>query len=127
MDILTPPVPGNAAPGGHYSHVVVAGGFVFVAGQLPIAPDGIKLADAPFETQAAQVLANVEQALLAAGSSKERLVQLRVYITNIQHWSAFNTLYAQWMGPHKPARAVVPVPVLHHGLAIEIEATALTR
>jgi 2-iminobutanoate/2-iminopropanoate deaminase len=125
MNILSPPVPGNAAPGGHYSHVVVAGGFVFVAGQLPITPDGSKLTHASFEAQATQALANVEQALLAAGSSKERLVQLRVYITDIQQWPAFNTLYAHWIGPHKPARAVVPVPTLHFGLAIEIEATAL--
>jgi 2-iminobutanoate/2-iminopropanoate deaminase len=31
-----------AAPGGHYSHAVAANGFVFIAGQLPIAADGSK-------------------------------------------------------------------------------------
>ncbi len=41
-----------APPGGHYSHAVACGGFVFVSGQLPIAPDGTKLVDAPFEAQA---------------------------------------------------------------------------
>ena len=49
--VLTNP-PTMAAPGGHYSHAVTAGGFVFVSGQLPIAPDGTKLNDAPFERQA---------------------------------------------------------------------------
>ena len=45
-----------AAPGGHYSHAVTGGGFVFVSGQLPIAPDGSKLNEAPFAAQAKQVL-----------------------------------------------------------------------
>jgi len=41
-----------ASPGGHYSHAVVGGGLVFVAGQLPIAPDGSRLNEASFEAQA---------------------------------------------------------------------------
>jgi 2-iminobutanoate/2-iminopropanoate deaminase len=113
------------APGGHYSHAVAANGFVFVSGQLPIAPDGAKLNDAPFERQAQQVLDNVAAALAAAGSAVNRLVQVRVYVTDIQSWPAFNTIYAAWAGSARPARAVVPVPVLHYGFKIEIEAVAL--
>jgi len=114
-----------AEPGGHYSHAVVAGGFVFVAGQLPITADGRKLTGEPFEVQARQVLANVQAAVEAAGSSLPRLVQVRVYVTDVAHWPAFNTLYAQWLGDHRPARAVVPVPALHFGLLVEVEAVAL--
>lgn len=116
--------PAMAVPGGHYSHAAVAGGLVFVAGQLPIAPDGRKLGDAPFEVQARQVLANVRAALEGAGSSVERLVQVRVYLTDIDHWPTFNALYADWIGVHRPARAVVPVPALHFGLLLEVEAVA---
>lgn len=116
---------GMAAPGGHYSHAVVAGGFVHVAGQLPIAADGRKLSDAPFEDQARQVLANIQAALDGAGSRPDQLVQVRVYLTDIDHWPAFNALYAAWLGPHRPARAVVPVPRLHFGFLIEAEAVAL--
>lgn len=114
-----------AAPGGHYSHAVAGGGLVFVAGQLPIAPDGTKLNTAPFEAQAAQALANVEAALQAAGSGVQQLLQVRVYVTDIADWPAFNTLYAAWAGAARPARAVVPVPTLHHGFRIEVEAVAL--
>jgi 2-iminobutanoate/2-iminopropanoate deaminase len=114
-----------AAPGGHYSHVVKAGGFVFVSGQLPIARDGHKLNEAPFEQQARQVLDNVASALTAAGSAVDRLVQVRVYVTDIASWPAFNTLYAAWAGAARPARCVVPVPQLHYGFQIEIEAVAL--
>jgi 2-iminobutanoate/2-iminopropanoate deaminase len=114
-----------ATPGGHYSHAVVAGGFVFVAGQLPIDAQGTKLVDARFAEQTQQVLTNVAAALRAAGSSPQRLVQVRVYITDIALWPEFNALYASWIGAHRPARAVVPVPQLHFGLKIEIEAVAL--
>ena len=114
-----------ASPGGHYSHAVTAGGLVFVSGQLLIAPDGSKLNDAPFEAQARQVLDNVALALAAAGSAVDRLVQVRVYVTDIQSWPAFNTLYAAWAGSARPARAVVPVPMLHYGFKIEVEAVAL--
>ena len=114
-----------AAPGGHYSHVVAAGGFVFVSGQLPIAPDGRKLNEAPFEQQARQVLDNVASALTAAGSAVGRLVQVRVYVTDIGSWPTFNKLYAEWAGSARPARCVVPVPQLHYGFKVEVEAVAL--
>jgi reactive intermediate/imine deaminase len=124
-DIVSTNPPTMAAPGGHYSHAVTAGGFVFVSGQLPIAPDGAKLTEAPFEQQAQQVLDNVAHALKGAGSAVERLTQVRVYVTDIESWPAFNALYAKWAGAARPARCVVPVPQLHYGFKIEIEAVAL--
>ena len=114
-----------AKPGGHYSHAVVAGGLVFVSGQLPIAPDGAKLNAASFDEQARQVLLNVELALVAAGSSVAQLAQVRVYVTDIDNWPAFNTIYAQWAGASRLARAVVPVSQLHFGFLIEVEAVAV--
>ena len=114
-----------AAPGGHYSHAVSANGFVFISGQLPIAPDGTKLNAASFAEQAQQVLDNVAHALVGSGSSIEKLVQVRVYVTDIASWPEFNTIYAQWAGAARPARAVVPVPQLHYGFKIEVEAVAL--
>lgn len=122
--VLTNP-PGMAAPGGHYTHAVSGNGFVFVSGQLPIAADGRKLNNAPFERQAQQVLDNVAAALSGAGSAIERLVQVRVYVTDIASWPAFNAIYAKWVGSSRPARAVVPVPELHYSFKIEIEAVAL--
>jgi reactive intermediate/imine deaminase len=112
-------------PGGHYSHGTVANGFVFVSGQLPVTPSGERLVDAPFDMQARQVLANVEAVLKGAGSSIDRLVQVRVYVTSLDHWPAFNAVYAEWAGSSRPARAVVPTGPLHHGLLVEVEAVAL--
>ena len=114
-----------AKPGGHYSHAVVAGGFVFVSGQLPIAADGSKLNEASFEIQTRQALENVKVVLQAAGSSVERLTQVRIYVADINDWPAFNAIYAEWAGSARPARAVVPAPGLHFGFKIEVEAVAL--
>ncbi|MGF6537786.1 RidA family protein [Paraburkholderia youngii] len=114
-----------AKPGGHYSHVAVANGFVFVSGQLPINAQGDKLADASFDAQAEQVLANVKAALESVGSSVVQLVQVRVYVVDVEHWASFNQIYARWAGEAKPARAVVPVPQLHYGFKIEVEAVGV--
>lgn len=116
---------GLAAPGGHYSHVSVAAGLVFVSGHLPISAKGVKLVDASFEDQTAQVLANVKAALEAGGSGIQYLVQVRVYIDDMKNWPTFNTVYADWAGNVKPARAVVPTGPLHFGLKVEVEAVGL--
>jgi len=79
--------------------------------------------DQPFERQAEQVLANVNACLEAAGSDRTRLLQMRVYITDMNLWSAFNQIYAG--GELRPARAVAGVASLHHDLLLEVEAVAL--
>lgn len=106
------------------SQAIINGGEVFVSGLLPITPDGTKLADKPFEVQARTVLDNLGAILDAAGSSYNQLIQVRVYISSIDNWGKFNELYEQRLGSHKPARAVVPVPCLHYGFLLEVEAMA---
>ena len=118
--------PSNMAPpGGHYSHASIASGLVFVSGQLPITASGKLLNEASFEEQVKQTLSNVKTVLEAAGSSVAQLVQVRVYITSISNWPAFNQIYKEWAGQSLPARAVVPVPELHYGFSIEVEAVGL--
>ena len=117
--------PGNAKPGGHYSHGTVANGFVFVAGQLPITAGGEKLTQASFGDQARQVLANVANILAACGSGVDRLVQVRVYVDDTGNWPEFNAIYAEWAGESRPTRAVVPTGALHYGFKVEVEAIAL--
>jgi reactive intermediate/imine deaminase len=114
-----------AKPGGHYSHGVSANGLLFISGQLPIDANGNKLADRGFEEQAKQTLANIQAVLTAHGVTVNNLVQVRVYVTNIDNWPAFNQIYAAWAGDAKPARAVVPVPQLHYGFLLEVEAVAV--
>lgn len=112
------------APGGHYAQATAAGDLLFVAGQLPIRPDGTHGADLPFEEQARQALANLLAIVRAGGSGPERVLKVNVYIVGIEHWPAFNRVYAELFGDAKPARAVVPVPELHFGYLVEVDAIA---
>lgn len=112
------------APGGHYSQAVVHNGLVFLSGILPIAPDGQKLIEATIAEQTTQILANLDAILQAAGSSREQVLKVSVFIADINAWSIVNQLYAQFFGEHRPARSVVPCSVLHYGFGIELEAIA---
>jgi enamine deaminase RidA (YjgF/YER057c/UK114 family) len=115
----------NAAPpGGHYAQAVVHAGVVHVSGQLPVHADGGHSADRPFTVQAGIALGNLAAIHAAAGCGLEDLLSVTVYLVGIEHWPAFDRLYAGFLGEHRPARAIVPVPALHHGYLIEIQAQA---
>ncbi len=122
--VSTPRAP---AARGHYSQAVVHGGLVYVAGQLPIVPDDPERRLEPFEAQARQVIDNVIAILEASGSGAERVLKSTVYIADVDHWAAFNALYAERFGAHRPARTVVPVARLHYGYLVEMDAIAALR
>lgn len=117
--------PGRVAPAGHYAYGVVAGGFIHVSGQLPVGLDGIIDPAMPFAEQAERVLDHVEAILAEAGASLADLVKVDVFITDMAQWGTFDRIYAARMGQARPARAVIPVPELHFGFAIELAAMAL--
>ncbi len=119
--------PGAPAARGHYSQAVVHAGLVYVAGQLPIVPDDPQRRLEGFEAQARQVLDNVIAILEAAGSGAESVLKATVYIADVAHWPAFNSLYAERFGAHRPARTVVPVAALHYGYLVEMDAIAAVR
>ena len=109
------------APGGHYSQAVEAGGLVFVSGMLP---SGNNQPPLSFEDQVNSVLDHCSAVLAEAGCGLHNVVQTTVYLAGVEHWPAFNRLYAERFGNHYPARAVVPVPALHHGFLVEIQLVA---
>jgi 2-iminobutanoate/2-iminopropanoate deaminase len=111
---------------GHYSQAIVHNGLVFVAGQLPIDPQDRNRPVGSIEEQTEQTLRNVAAILEAAGSGLDRVLQMTIYISDIELWGGVNTVYARVMGTHKPARAIVPVKHLHYGYQIEIQAIAAT-
>lgn len=115
---------GAPVPAGHYSQAVVHNGLIYVSGQLPIDENGVKMTDAPVSQQAEQVLRNVAAILESAGSARNQVLQMTLYVADVEHWGEVNRVYAEFFGEHKPARAVVPVKELHYGLAIEVQAIA---
>ena len=116
--------PNALAPAGHYSQAIVHQGIVYVAGQLPFDPkDPEALPDNPGD-QTRNVLKNVRAILEAANSSLSKTLQMMIYVTDIDHWPAVNAAYAEVMGAHRPARAVVPVGNLRPGCILEVQAIA---
>lgn len=112
------------APAGHYSQAVIHNGIVYVAGLLPWDPAD---PDAPLgdtRSQARQVLQNLEAVLDAAGSRLDLLLQVTIFVSRLEDWGAVNQVFAEALGEHRPARAVVPVLPLKRGAAMELTATA---
>jgi len=122
--IVTPNAP---TPAGHYSQATVHNGTVYVAGQLSIDPATGEKLKGTIEEQTERTLRNVEAILHAAGSDFAHLLKVNVYVTDIAFWPRVNAVYARVVGSEMPARAVVPVPALNHGLLIEIDAVAAVK
>lgn len=108
---------------GPYSQAIVAGGFVFVSGQIPLTADGV-LVEGGVEDQAEQVLKNLRMILVAAGSGLERVVKATVFIKDMNDFPKVNEIYGRFFGDHKPARATVEVSRLPKDVLIEIECVA---
>ncbi len=117
-------VPGTARPGGHYSQAIIHSGLVYVAGQLPVDLATGKPVLGTVAEQTRLVLENMDQILRTAGSSLQHIVQVTAYITRLDDWGDVNATYAEVMGSHRPARAIVPVPDLHYGVALEVTCIA---
>lgn len=116
----------EAAPAaaGHYSQAVVHNGLVYVSGQLPLDPVTRQVVDGGLEPQARQVIANISSILQAAGSSLDNILKATIYIPDSSYWPEINRVYADCMGDHKPARAVIPCGDLHFGVLLEMEVIA---
>lgn len=119
-------VEGWPTPRGHYTPAIAANGFIFVSGQLPVDyPAGTPRADLSVRAQTLLALRNVEAVLQAAGTSRDRVTKVTIFVSDIAAWDEVNTAYAEFFGAHRPARSVVPTGALHFGVKVEIEAIAV--
>lgn len=110
-------------PAGPYSQAIIAGGLVFIAGQIPRTPDGERLSDAPFDVQARQVLDNLEAVAKAAGSSMRHATMVTVYLRDLGDRAAFDEIYREFLGDPFPARIMLPAPLV--GMAVEASAVVV--
>ena len=108
---------------GHYSQCIEHNGILYLAGQLPRIPETRAIPEG-IDAQTHQVLSNIEKILAEAGSGKDKVLQVRIYVSDIKYWDIVNGIYANFFGQHKPVRAVIPTRDLHHGALIEVEVTA---
>jgi 2-iminobutanoate/2-iminopropanoate deaminase len=103
---------------GPYSQAVVAGGFIFVSGQLGINPKNGELAD-DIESQTLQAFSNLEAVLKASGASLENVVKAHLFLKDLEDFAVVNGVYEGEM-PHKPARITLEVSRLPKDALIEI-------
>ena len=114
------PAPFQGAP---YNQAMVAGGLVFVAGQLGLKP-GDTAVEGDIGRQTEQALANLAAILEAAGSSMDKLVKTSVFLADLDDFQGMNEVYATKVGDRPPARSTFQVAKLPSGALVEIEAVA---
>ena len=120
-------LPNAPEPKGHYSPAVVHNGLIYVSGQLPRNAVTGEVETGAIEKQTELALRNVEAILLEANSDVHHVLQMTIYISDIEDWGAVNEVYKRILGEHKPSRAIVPVKDLHFGTKIEIQAIAAVK
>ena len=109
---------------GQYSQAVVAGNFVFTAGQIYLTPKG-DLIDGTIEEKTHQVMKNLEAILHASGVTFADVVKTTTYITDNSIFFRMNTVYMSYMNEPYPARETVIVKELPKGAEIEISMIAV--
>lgn len=112
-------------PVGAYSPAVRAGDFVFISGQVPRDPKTNALAGEDIESQVRQTLANVKNALAAAGATLDDVVSVIAYLTDVDDWGKFNEIYKETFRAPYPSRTAVGANL--RGILVEISAIAYLR
>jgi len=112
---------------GAYSQGIIANGFVYTAGQIPLIPGTSDLREGGIEAQTRQVMNNIKGVLEGAGSSLESVVKTTVFLADINDFAAFNAIYAEFFPEDPPARTTVQAGGLPIGALIEVEAVALLQ
>jgi 2-iminobutanoate/2-iminopropanoate deaminase len=114
----------TAAAVGPYSHAVDDGRQVFLSGQTPIDPSTGALHTGGVGEQTDQCFDNLFDVLSAAGLSPADVVQVRVYLTNMDDFGAMNAAYAARFDAPFPARTTIGVASLPLGARVEIDCVA---
>lgn len=125
MRMKNPIFPPNAAkPLAPYTPAVVAGGFVFLSGQIALDSEG-NLHAGDIATETRKVMENVGNLLQAAGLGYEHLVKVTIFLSDMAHYAAVNEVYGSYFGEVPPAREAVAVKGLPRGVNVEISGVAV--
>ena len=117
-------VTGALPPKGHYSPAIMDGELLYISGQLPINPFTGEHSSGDIREQAEQIFRNLDHILSAAGTWKDQIIKVVVYISDIGDWDEVNQIYQDYFGEHYPVRSIVPVGTLHYGFKLELEGIA---
>lgn len=108
---------------GPYSQGIMAGGFLFASGQIPINPETGMVEAQGIEAQAEQVMKNIGEILQAADADYGQVVKTTCFLADMADFAAFNAVYESYF-TEKPARSCVAVKQLPKDVLCEVEVTA---
>jgi len=109
---------------GPYSQAIMANGFVFASGQLPVNPATGEFAEGGVKEQTRQSLTNVGNVLAEAGLDLSHVVKTTVFLADMADFAAMNEVYATFFKGPFPARSAVAVKALPKGALVEVEVIA---
>ncbi|HPA53045.1 MAG TPA: RidA family protein [Thermoanaerobaculia bacterium] len=109
---------------GPYAQGIVAGGFLFTAGQVHLDPATMKLVSGTIAEETNQVFDNLQAVLAGAGCTLADVVKTTVFLTDMGTFAEMNGAYAARFGDHRPARSTVQVGALPGNGRVEIELIA---
>ena len=107
-----------------YAQGIVAGGFLFTAGQIGLDPATGRLAEG-LEAQVERALENIRAVLAAEGLTLANAVKFTLYATDLSTFATINAIYERFLGGHRPARTTVGVGTLPGGALFEVDAIAV--
>ena len=108
---------------GPYSQAVIANKMLFASGQIPINPATGNVETTTIEEQTEQVMKNIGAILIEAGVGYEDVVKTTCFLSDMNDFQAFNSLYERYF-PSKPARSCVAVKQLPKNVLCEVEVIA---
>lgn len=124
MDLVIVSTPDAPAAIGPYSQGIIAGGFLYTAGQIPLDPVSMEVVPGDVVAQTEQVMRNLTAILKAAGTEWWHVVKTTVYLQDMADFPRMNEVYARHMGEARPARSTVQVAALPRGVMVEIDCVA---
>ena len=111
---------------GPYCQAVVHNGIVYTSGQIPLDPATGAIVGTTIEEQSRQVLENLSAVLAAAGTDMTKTIKTTCFLSDMDNFAAFNTVYAEYF-TGKPARSCVAVRTLPKGVLVEVECIAVVE
>ena len=111
---------------GPYSQAMMHDGMLYTSGQIGLDPVAGALVGEGVETQDEQVTKNLSAVLEAAGASVKDIIKVNIYLVDMGDFPLVNSIYADWLGEHRPARATVAVAALPLGAKVEMDLVART-
>ena len=108
-----------------FSESAQVGNLLFLSGMIGTRPGTLELVPGGLEPESRQALENIRHMLEAAGGSIRDVVKCTVMLDDMSQWPAFNQIYVDFFGDHRPARSAFGSDGLALGAAVEVECIAM--